>query len=98
MLVVGLQQIRCHLDGAAFWHRCFRAPRRLFRNHVRTEGRDLFNFGSTSVSGHSEVSLAVGARYKVNESLQFGLIAEVPLTAHRDLMDYRVTFDVIFRY
>jgi len=44
------------------------------------------------------VSLAVGARYKVNESLQLGLIAEVPLTAHRDLMDYRVTFDVIFRY
>ena len=67
-------------------------------NNLNFEGRDLFNFGSTSVSGHSEVSLAVGARYKVNESLQLGLIAEVPLTAHRDLMDYRVTFDVIFRY
>src|SRR5262249_10617601 len=37
------------------------------------EGRDLFNFGSQKVSGHSEVTLAPGIRYKVNECLQMGL-------------------------
>jgi hypothetical protein len=62
------------------------------------EGRDLFNFGSRHVSGHDEVSVAVGARYKVNECLQLGLAAELPLTTKRDLMDYRITFDVILRY
>ena len=67
-------------------------------NAINFEGRDLFNFGSTSVSGHSEVSIAAGARYKLNENIQFGLVAEVPLTNERDLMAYRFTFDVIFRY
>ncbi len=65
---------------------------------INFEGRDLFNFGSTAVSGHDELSLAVGARYKFNECIQTGLAVEMPLTSRRDLMDYRVTFDVIFRY
>jgi hypothetical protein len=33
------------------------------------EGRDLFNFGSTGVSGRDNFSMAVGARYKFNEHL-----------------------------
>jgi hypothetical protein len=68
-------------------------------NAVNFEGRDLFNFGATSISGHTEVSLAAGARYKLNEHIQFGLVAEAPLTNQsRGLMAYRMTFDVIFRY
>jgi hypothetical protein len=67
-------------------------------NALNFEGRDLFNFGSTGVSGHSEVSLAAGLRYKVNECIQLGFVGEVPLTTNRDLLAYRVTFDVIFRY
>jgi len=67
-------------------------------NNLNFEGRDLFNFGSTSVSGHGEVSLALGARYKINENIQFGLVGEAPLTYNRDLMAYRVTLDMIFRY
>jgi hypothetical protein len=64
------------------------------------EGRDLFNFGSQHVSGHNDFSFAAGARYKVlgSDHIQLGLAAEVPLTGRKDLQDYRVIFDVIFRY
>src|SRR5947209_2724175 len=67
-------------------------------NNLNFEGRDLFNFGSASISGHTEVSLATGARYKFKECIQIALVAEVPLTSKKDLMDYRITFDMIFRY
>jgi hypothetical protein len=64
------------------------------------EGADLFNFGSRHISGHSDSSVAFGARYKVRGSdhIQLGLAAEVPITGRKDLGDYRVLFDVIFRY
>ncbi|HLJ96180.1 MAG TPA: hypothetical protein VKU02_23590 [Gemmataceae bacterium] len=63
------------------------------------EGGDLFNFGSSQVSGHDDLSLAVGGRFKLNECFQMGLAAEVPVTSHRrDLMDYRLLVDLIFRY
>jgi hypothetical protein len=65
---------------------------------INFEGRDLFNFGARTISGHSDVSLAAGARFKVNESLQLGAALEFPLGTSRSLMDYRVMFDVIFRY
>jgi hypothetical protein len=61
------------------------------------EGRDLANFGSGGVAGHDELSIAVGLRYKFCEWLQTGFIAEFPLV-HRDLMSYRLGFDLIFRY
>lgn len=62
------------------------------------EGRDLFNFGSHGVSGNNNLSLAAGARYKFNECIQTGLAAEIPLTGRRDLLDFRLTVDLIFRY
>jgi hypothetical protein len=69
--------------------------------HVRDqsfEGRDLFNFGAMSVSGHNNVTLAVGGRYKYREWLQTGLAAEWSVIGKKDLQDFRLTFDVIFRY
>jgi hypothetical protein len=62
------------------------------------EGRDLFNFGSRGVAGMNEVSMAVGFRYKYTEHLQTGLAAEFPLTGGKDLLDFRLTLDFIFRY
>jgi len=62
------------------------------------EGLDLFNFGSTGVSGNSTTTMAVGARYKFSERIQAGAAYEFPLGGHRDLLDYRFTFDVIFRF
>jgi hypothetical protein len=62
------------------------------------EGRDFINFGSMNVSGSNNVALAGGLRYKISESIQFGGAAEFPVTGDKDLLDYRLTFDMIFRY
>jgi hypothetical protein len=62
------------------------------------EGRDLINFGSAGVSGRDSFSMAVGARYKLNEHFQTGAAFEFPISGHRDLLDYRVNLDLIFRY
>jgi hypothetical protein len=68
------------------------------REDINFEGRDLFNFGAEHVSGHSEVDLALGTRYRMNDHVQFGGAFEFPLTSDKDLMAWRLTFDVIFRY
>lgn len=62
------------------------------------EGRDLINFGSEHVAGHNDLSIAVGARFKVVEAVQLGAAIEFPLLNRKDLMQYRLTFDLIFRY
>src|SRR5207245_254254 len=62
------------------------------------EGRDLFNFGATHVTGHDNVTLAVGGRYKFREWLQTGIATEWSVAGRKDLQDFRLTFDVIFRY
>jgi hypothetical protein len=62
------------------------------------EGTDLFNFGATGVSGHNDLSIAVGARYKFTECVQFGAAAEFPLIGSHDLSNFRLTVDMIFRY
>src|SRR5262249_17784552 len=62
------------------------------------EGRDLFNFGSNHVAGHDPITLAPGVRYKFTEWAQVGTAFEFPVTERKDLMDFRWTFDLIFRY
>jgi hypothetical protein len=62
------------------------------------EGRDLFNFGAQGTSGNNTFTTAVGLRYKYNEHLQAGAAYEFPIGGHRDLLDYRLTFDIILRY
>jgi hypothetical protein len=62
------------------------------------EGGDLINFGANNVSGNNFLSLAFGARYKFTECVQMGAAFEFPVSGRKDLMDYRVTVDLIFRY
>jgi hypothetical protein len=62
------------------------------------EGKDLINFGSEFVAGHNDLSLAAGMRYKINDLWQLGVAADFPVTGTKDLMNYRILFDVIFRY
>ncbi len=62
------------------------------------EGRNLINFGSGGVAGHNDLSLAFGLRYKFAEWCQAGFAVEYPLIKPSDIMDYRLTFDLIFRY
>jgi hypothetical protein len=65
---------------------------------VGFEGRDLFNFGTMGVGGNNTFTLAPGFRYKFTENFQAGLAYEFPLGGHRDLIDYRLTVDLIFRF
>jgi hypothetical protein len=64
------------------------------------EGADLVNFGSSNVGGRDFVTLGPGVRYKFGgrDNVQMGLAVEFPLTNQKELTNYRVTFDVIFRY
>jgi hypothetical protein len=63
------------------------------------EGRDLFNLGSEFVAADDDtVTLAVGFRYKFTECVQAGLAAEFAVTGRQDLLDWRVTADMIIRY
>jgi hypothetical protein len=66
--------------------------------NLNVEGRDLANIGSRGVSGRNELSIATGLRYKFSERAQVGLAAEFPLNGNRDLQDFRLTIDFIFRY
>jgi hypothetical protein len=62
------------------------------------EGGDLFNFGSTNVTGNDIVTQAFGMKYKRNAHRELGLAFEFPLTDRKDVMDSRLTIDWIFRY
>ena len=63
------------------------------------EGQDIINFGSTNVSGNDIVTVAAGVRFKIiAEAVQAGVVLEAPISHRHDLMDYRVTADLIFRY
>jgi hypothetical protein len=62
------------------------------------EGGDLFNFGSTNVTGNDIVTTAVGAKFKPSAHQEIGLAWEFPVTERRDVLDNRLTFDWIIRY
>lgn len=62
------------------------------------EGLDLINLGSVGVAGNDIVTGAVGAKYKPNGNVELGVAWEFPLTDRRDILDNRITADVILRY
>jgi hypothetical protein len=62
------------------------------------EGADLVNFGSRTLGGRNYVTLAPGLRYKFSECVQTGVAAEWPVSHQKGLADFRLTFDLIFRY
>jgi len=62
------------------------------------EGGDLFNFGSTGVSGNNIVTQAVGLKYKRDRHRELGIAFEFPVTDRRDVLENRITVDWIFRY
>lgn len=68
------------------------------RADLGTEGGDLMNIGSTTRRGSDYLSMATGLRYRFSEHLQLGAAVEAPFSHERGLSDYRLTFDVIFRY
>jgi hypothetical protein len=67
-------------------------------NMLTFEGTDLVNFGSTGVAGQTILTLGPGLRYKFCENIQAGAAAEWSVLNHSGLSDFRLTFDLIFRY
>lgn len=62
------------------------------------EGFDAFNLGSGGVDGNDIVTGAIGAKYKPSDKYEFGVAWEAPLTERRDVIDNRLTVDLILRY
>jgi hypothetical protein len=63
------------------------------------EGKDLINFGAANAGFHSYLSIAGGARFKLNEHIQTGFACEWDLlNQQNDLEKFRLTVDLIFRY
>lgn len=62
------------------------------------EGRDYANVGATNVSGNDYLTIAPAFRWKVNECVQFGLATEFAITNPKDFQEFRLIFDMIFRY
>lgn len=65
---------------------------------VPVEGLDLFNIGSTGVAGNDIVTGAFGLKYKPHRHMEIGVAYEIPYTARRDIIQNRVTADLILRY
>lgn len=62
------------------------------------EGLDFFNLGSTSVNGHDIVTGAYGVKYKPSGNLEIGVAYEIPYTDRRDILQNRLTADLIIRF
>jgi hypothetical protein len=68
------------------------------RDSLGFEGGEVVNFGSATRRGPDVFSIAIGGRYRFTDHIFAGAAVEFPLTNEKALNDYRVTFDVIFRY
>ncbi len=62
------------------------------------EGGDLFNFGSTGVTGNTIVTNAFGLKFKPRQQSEIGVAFEYPLTERRDIIDNRINVNWIWRY
>lgn len=69
------------------------------RLEIADEGEDFFNFGSSKADGSTLVSTAIGGRFDLCDSISFGVAYQVPLTngSGSNILDYRVTTDLIFK-
>ncbi len=61
-------------------------------------GQDLFNFGSVGINGENLVTGAYGIKYKPSPNLELGVAYEIPYTTRRDIIQDRLTVDLILRF
>jgi hypothetical protein len=62
------------------------------------EGLDLVNFGSRNVGARDFLSIAPGVNFKLNEHIQAGAAIAWPLLKQKEINDYTLIFNIIFRY
>jgi hypothetical protein len=67
-------------------------------NDFGFEGADLANFGSYHSGKRDFLLISPGIRLKLNEHIQTGIAVSWPLLNQKQLTDYRLTVDLIFRY
>jgi len=60
------------------------------------EGYDVVSIGGNDLS--TVLSFAVGSRYKITDHVMAGISYETPLTGRQDLLNWRLTADLIFYY
>lgn len=67
---------------------------------IADEGEDFFNFGASNSAGKNLVAMAVGARYRITDSVDYGLAYQFPLdrTEGSRVLDWRITSDLIIRF
>ena len=56
----------------------------------------MVSIGGSNLS--SVVSFAIGSRYKISDHVLAGISYETPLTDQQDLLNWRLTADLIFYY
>ncbi|MGB7328042.1 MAG: hypothetical protein WBD31_24415 [Rubripirellula sp.] len=61
-------------------------------------GQDLFNLPVNNVDGNDLVTQNVGFKLKPRRNLEAGVAYEFPLTEFKDVIDDRVTLDLIMRF
>ena len=65
-------------------------------NTFAFEGYDVVSIGGNDLS--TVLSFAVGSRYKISDHVVAGIAYETPLTGKQDLLNWRLTADLIFYY
>ncbi|MFK8115123.1 MAG: hypothetical protein AB8B91_23175, partial [Rubripirellula sp.] len=61
-------------------------------------GQDLFNLSVSNVDGNDLVTQNVGFKFKPRRNIEAGFAYEFPLTNFEDVIEDRVTLDLIVRY
>ena len=62
------------------------------------EGDGLLNLGTSGVAGNDLVTFAVGGKFKLSPHAELGAAWEFPISNRRDLLDNRLTVELILRY
>jgi len=73
--------------------------------NMRDEGVDFFNLGAPSAAGMDVATVAFGGRWRITDNLDvlgqsggvdFGAVAEFPVTGYGSVFGWRMTTDLIF--
>lgn len=80
---------------AAWWHWTDDADT---GSPLGVAGQDLFNLSSTNVDGNDLVTQNVGLKFKPKNNLEAGVAYEFPVTGFEDVIEDRLTLDLIVRY
>lgn len=67
---------------------------------IADEGEDFFNFGASKAAGTNIVAMGVGARYRVIDNVDVGVVYQFPLDRGdgSNILDWRLTTDAIIRF